>query len=102
MIDIDSDDPFVCTLDEAVEKNKIYDWRMEKYIGIQEGMENSFNDGKEEGRAQGIEEGLAQGVEEGRAQGITEAVKRFISLGMSMEEVARLLGCSLLELEGML
>lgn len=102
VIGINSDDPFVCTLDEAVEKNKIYDWRMEKYISIQEGMENSFNDGKEEGLAQGIEEGRAQGVEEGRAQGMAEAVRRFVSSGMGVEEVARLLGCSLRELEVML
>lgn len=58
--------------------------------GKLEGLKEGIAQGREEGIAQGREEGIAQGREEGIRQGIFSVVKRMLSKGMSISEIAEI------------
>ncbi|MBQ8812240.1 MAG: Rpn family recombination-promoting nuclease/putative transposase [Bacteroidales bacterium] len=55
-----------------------------------------------EGRAQGIEQGIAEGRAEGRAEGKAEIIQRFLTGGMTLEDIASVTGLSLEELKEMI
>ena len=63
----------------------------------------SREEGIAEGRAEGIAEGRAEGIAKGRAEGIAEekkaAVKRSLALGLSPEQVAKIVNMPLSEVE---
>ncbi|MDZ8109092.1 MAG: aspartate aminotransferase [Nostoc sp. DedQUE12a] len=49
----------------------------------------------QEAKQEGLQQGLQQGVEIGRKQAKLELVPQFLALGMSMEEVAKLLSLTI-------
>ena len=71
--------------------------------GRAEGREEGRAEGRAEGREEGRAEGRAEGREEGRAEGEKkakiESAKRFLSMGLSVEQVAAGTGLSLEEIE---
>ncbi|MEK7273634.1 MAG: Rpn family recombination-promoting nuclease/putative transposase, partial [Candidatus Desantisbacteria bacterium] len=65
---------------------------------IMEGArEEGITEGMAKGRAEGKAEGKAEGVAEGIAEGKAEIVKNMIKLGMSLENIAQIIGLTISE-----
>ena len=67
--------------------------------GRAEGREEGRAEGRAEGREEGRAEGRAEGREEGEKKAKIESAKRFLSMGLSVEQVAAGTGLSLEEIE---
>ena len=63
------------------------------------GREEGRAEGREEGRAEGRAEGREEGRAEGEKKAKIESAKRFLSMGLSVEQVATGTGLSLEEIE---
>jgi len=63
------------------------------------GREEDRAEGREEGRAEGEKVGLEKGLVEGEKKAKIESAKRFLSMGLSVEQVATGTGLSLEEIE---
>jgi predicted transposase/invertase (TIGR01784 family) len=78
-------------LNQSDEARKLYEMRVK---ALKDEM-NMIEGAKEEGRA----EGIAEGKEEGKLEGKAEVAKNLLALGMSVQEVAKLTGLPVTELE---
>ena len=67
--------------------------------GREEGRAEGRAEGREEGRAEGEKVGLEKGLVEGEKKAKIESAKRFLSMGLSVEQVATGTGLSLEEIE---
>jgi predicted transposase/invertase (TIGR01784 family) len=65
----------------------------------QEGLEQGLELGREQGLELGREQGIEVGLQRGREQAKLELVPHFLALGMSMEEIARLLDLTIEQVE---
>ena len=78
----------ICENSVDREKFAMHERALRDYISI---MTSKFEDG--------YEEGLEKGLEEGRTLAEKEAVKKFLEAGFSPENIAEVLGVSLLDLQ---
>ena len=60
---------------------------------------NAINTAKKDSFAEGIEKGRAEGIEKGRAEGRAELIKMMKQQGVSSEDISRLTGLSIDEIE---
>ncbi|BAZ42405.1 hypothetical protein NIES4101_83740 [Calothrix sp. NIES-4101] len=51
-----------------------------------------YQEGKEEGKEEGIKEGRKEGTQAGRLEAKLEAVPKLLALGLTVEQVAEVLG----------
>ncbi len=51
-----------------------------------------YQEGKEEGKLEGLKEGKEEGLEEGKVSGKLESVPGFLTLGLTVEQIATALG----------
>ena len=65
------------------------------------GREEGRAEGREEGRAEGEKFGLEKGLVEGEKKAKIESAKRFLSMGLSVEQVAAGTGLSLEEIKNL-
>ena len=65
------------------------------------GREEGRAEGREEGRAEGRAEGREEGRAEGEKKAKIESAKRFLSMGLSVEQVAAGTGVSLEEIKNL-
>ena len=70
-----------------------------------EGWEEGFDEGREEGleagRAEGLEAGRAEGLEAGRAEGIGIVARTMKQQGMALEEISKLTGLSVEDIDAL-
>ena len=57
--------------------------------------EEAYEDGLSKGLQQGISQGISQGIKQGAYQEKLETAKNFLSMGLSIEQIARGTGLSL-------
>ena len=57
--------------------------------------EEAYEDGLSKGLQQGISQGISQGIKQGAYQEKLETAKNFISMGLSIEQIAKGTGLSL-------
>ncbi|MEH2391408.1 MAG: Rpn family recombination-promoting nuclease/putative transposase [Nostoc sp.] len=66
---------------------------------LQEGKAEGRTQGKAEGRAEGKAEGRAEGKAEGKAEALLEVASNLFNTGMPLEQIARLTGLSIEQLQ---
>ena len=77
----------------------------ERQQGRAEGKAEGLEQGRAEGKAEGLEQGRAEGLEQGRAEGEHLAqlrmVRRMKEAGLSAEQIARMTGLTMDEVEAL-
>ena len=56
--------------------------------------EEAYEDGLSKGISQGIKQGISQGISQGAYEKAIETAKNFLSMGLSIEQIARGTGLS--------
>ena len=64
-----------------------------------EGLAEGKAQGLAEGKAEGLAEGKAEGLAEGRAKEKTATAKRLLSMGLSVEDIAKATSLSVEQVE---
>lgn len=63
----------------------------------------SMEEGREEGRKEGLKEGRKKGIEEGRKEGLKEGradvARNLLSIGMPLEDIAKVTGLEIKDIE---
>ena len=68
-------------------------------LAAEKAFENGFSAGEERGRNEGISIGMSQGRNEGARDAKIETAKKFLAMGLSVEQVANGTGLSPEEIE---
>ena len=68
-------------------------------VAAEKAFENGFSAGEERGRNEGISIGLSQGITQGEHKKAVETAKKFLAMGLSVEQVATGTGLSPEEIE---
>jgi predicted transposase/invertase (TIGR01784 family) len=76
-----------------------YDMHMVAKEAAEKAFENGFSAGEERGRNEGISIGLSQGITQGEHKKAVETAKKFLAMGLSVEQVATGTGLSPEEIE---
>ena len=98
---------FTQSLETAVYRNKNnQNWRKDYMtlaynlsLAAEKAFENGFSAGEERGRNEGISIGLSQGITQGEHKKAVETAKKFLAMGLSVEQVADGTGLSVEEIE---
>ena len=98
---------FTQSLETAVYRNKNnQNWRKDYMtlaynlsLAAEKAFENGFSAGEERGRNEGISIGLSQGITQGEHKKAVETAKKFLAMGLSVEQVATGTGLSPEEIE---
>ena len=98
---------FTQSLETAVYRNKNnQNWRKDYMtlaynlsLAAEKAFENGFSAGEERGRNEGISIGLSQGITQGEHKKAVETAKKFLAMGLSVEQVATGTGLSVEEIE---
>ena len=98
---------FTDTLERAVYRNRNnQNWRKDYMtlaynlsLAAEKAFENGFSAGEERGRNEGISIGLSQGITQGEHKKAVETAKKFLAMGLSVEQVATGTGLSVEEIE---
>ena len=102
-------DDFTEKLSSIVEKIKKHEVNRKEYQSMNLHDRDNFRRGLKEGIEQGISQGISQGIAQGLQQGISqgtqqkaiETAKNFISMGLSIEQVAQGTGLSIEEIQAL-
>ena len=66
-------------------------------------MEEGREEGRKEGREEGLKEGRKKGIEEGRKEGLKEGradvARNLLSIGMPLEDIAKVTGLEIKDIE---
>ena len=87
---------------EQAEISKFNHFELKQYEDSQNAYRdivNAINTAKKDSFAEGIEKGRAEGIEKGRAEGRAELIKMMKQQGVSSEDISRLTGLSIDEIE---
>lgn len=57
-----------------------------------EGLEQGIKEGIQKGKEEGIQEGIEKGIEQGKQEGLTEALKKMVESGIPEEKAKKILG----------
>ena len=71
-----------------------YDYDTDIAVQREEAYEDGLSKGLQQGISQGIEQGISQGIKQGAYQEKLETAKNFLSMGLSIEQIARGTGLS--------
>lgn len=72
---------------------------LDNVVILRDNIYTEREEGRLEGRAEGLEEGRAEGLEEGRAEERIKMAEQALKMGMSVEDVSRLTGLSIEEVD---
>jgi DNA repair protein RadC len=75
--------------------------RIKMRASLQKGMQKGMKIGKEDGKKEGIEEGIIIGKIEGKTEGMQIIAKHMHAAGYKADEIARLTGLSLSEINNL-
>ena len=105
IIDKKSTSDFTEQLDDLVELTKINElfrsdymaWGLAEFDAEQRGKKAGYCEGLSDGISQGISQGIAQGISQGEHLKAIETAKKFLTMGISIEQVAQGTGLSIEE-----
>ena len=106
-------EPFTSAIKEAIKKGFLSDYLNRKSTEVQNMLlaeydydtdiavqrKEAFNDGFSAGEERGRNEGISLGITQGAYQKAVETAKKFLSMGLSVEQVADGTGLSIEEIE---
>ena len=81
------------------EEREAYEDSLKYYRDLKNVVDTARDEGKEEGRVEGRVEGKVEGKEEGREERNMEIAKTMKAEGFSSEQISRLTGLSMEEIE---
>ena len=107
-IDSGTDDPFTTAISQAIKEGFLSDYLARKSTEVENMLmteydydtdiavqrEEAYEDGLSKGLQQGISQGISQGIKQGAYQEKLETAKNFLSMGLSIEQIARGTGLS--------
>ena len=74
-------------------------WGLAEFDAEQRGKKVGYSEGLSDGISQGISQGIAQGISQGEHQKAIETAKKFLEMGISIEQVAQGTGLSIDEIQ---
>ena len=74
-------------------------WGLAEFDAEQRGKKVGYSEGLSDGISQGISQGIAQGISQGEHQKAIETAKKFLAMGISIEQVAQGTGLSIDEIQ---
>ena len=87
-------DDFTSKIDSFVQKIKQQEVNRKEYQTMNLHDRDNFLRGKKEGISEGIQQGLKQGLQQGAYEKAIETAKKFLAMGISIEQVAQGTGLS--------
>ena len=72
-----------------------YDYDTDIAVQREEAYEDGLSKGLQQGISQGITQGISQGIKQGAYEKAVETAKNLISMGLSIEQIAKGTGLSL-------
>ena len=90
------EDETVC---EALKKLMEPEWNEGMKRATEQGLAKGMAQGLEEGMAQGMAQGMEQGLKKGMKQAVIDTVRKSLSAGNSMEDIARIMQIPLEEVK---
>ena len=103
-IDSGTDDPFTTAISQAVKEGFLADYLARKSTEVENMLMTEYDydtdiavqreEAYEDGLSKGISQGIKQGISQGAYQEKLETAKNFLSMGLSIEQIARGTGLS--------
>lgn len=87
------------TIVEIKNDKKVRDAYMTYEMRMKDLRDEAHAEGLAEGKAQGLAEGKAEGLAEGKAEEKTATAKRLLSMGLSVEDIAKATSLSVEQVE---
>lgn len=87
------------TIVEIKNDKKVRDAYMTYEMRMKDLRDEAHAEGLAEGKAQGLAEGKAEGLAEGKAEEKTATAKRLLSMGLSVEDIAKATSLSIEQVE---
>lgn len=87
------------TIVEIKNDKKVRDAYMTYEMRMKDLRDEAHAEGLAEGKAQGLAEGKAEGLAEGKAKEKTATAKRLLSMGLSVEDIAKATSLSVEQVE---
>ena len=87
------------TIVEIKNDKKVRDAYMTYEMRMKDLRDEAHAEGLAEGKAQGLVEGKAEGLTEGKAEEKTATAKRLLSMGLSVEDIAKATSLSIEQVE---
>ena len=72
-----------------------YDYDTDIAVQREEAYEDGLSKGLQQGMSQGITQGISQGIKQGAYEKAVDTAKNLISMGLSIEQIAKGTGLSL-------
>lgn len=88
------------TIVEIKNDKKVRDAYMTYEMRMKDLRDEAHAEGLAEGKAQGLAEGKAEGLAEGKVEEKTATAKRLLSMGLSVEDIAKATSLSVEQVEG--